>query len=202
MVSRVGFTALVALVALQRLLEVRTSNRHTEALLARGAVEHAPGHFPAMQLIHTGWLVAMVAEVWLLERSFGPVLGAIGLTGLLAGQGLRLWARRTLGERWTVRIFTLPGAPAVTGGPFRYLRHPNYLGVVLEIACLPLVHTAWLTALVFSGLNAALLKVRIAAEERALEQDNEYAAHFAATSRLVPGPGRAAGVGTGGLDHG
>lgn len=200
MVSRVVFTVLVGLVALQRLLEVRTSNRHTEALLARGAVEHAPGHFPAMQLIHTGWLVAMVAEVWLLERSFGPVLCAIGLAGLLAGQGLRLWARRTLGERWTVRILTLPGAPPVTGGPFRYLRHPNYLGVVLEIACLPLMHTAWLTALVFSGLNAALLRVRIAAEERALERDNEYAESFGATSRFIPG--RSAGVGTGRLDHG
>lgn len=166
--SRVLYTLLVLLVAVQRLAELRVSRRNERRLRARGAVEAGAGHYPVMVGLHAAFLVACVVEVRLLGRPFLPLLGVPALGVLLAAQGLRYWTLATLGERWTTRVLVPPGEPLVAAGPFRYLRHPNYLAVVLEILALPLVHTAWLTALVFSLANAALLRVRIEAEERAL----------------------------------
>jgi methyltransferase len=166
--SRALYTLLVAAVGVQRLLELRLARRHMRALLGRGAVEVAPGHYRAMVVLHGAFLACCVLEVWLLQRPFRPVLAA-AMTGLLLmATGLRIWAISTLGERWTTRIVILPGAPLVATGPYRFLRHPNYLAVVMEMAALPLVHGAWLTATVFSAANAALLAVRIPAEEAAL----------------------------------
>lgn len=168
--SRLLYTLLVALVAVQRLAELRVSRRHERALRARGAVEAGAGHYPVMVALHALFLVACAAEVWLLERPFVPWLGWPALAVLLAAQGLRYWTLSTLGERWTTRVLVPPGEPPVTAGPFRFVRHPNYLAVALEIAALPLIHTAWLTALLFSLANAALLRVRIGVEERALSE--------------------------------
>lgn len=176
--SRVLYTLLVALVAVQRLVELRVSKRHERALRARGAVEAGAGHYPVMVALHTLFLAACVAEVWGLGRPFVPWLGGPALAVLLLAQALRYWTISTLGDRWTTRVLVPPGEPPVTGGPFRLLRHPNYLAVALEIAALPLAHSAWLTALLFSLANALLLRVRIGVEERALG--------------LAPGPGGAA----------
>lgn len=166
--SRLLYTVLVLLVAVQRLVELAVSKRHERSLRARGAVEAGAGHYPVMVALHTLFLVSCVAEVWLLGRPFVPWLGWAALAVLAAAQGLRYWTISTLGERWTTRVLVPPGEPLETGGPFRYLRHPNYLAVALEIAALPLVHAAWLTAVVFSFANALLLRVRIGVEERAL----------------------------------
>ena len=163
-----AYIVLVLAVAVQRLAEVRISRRHVRALKASGAVEHAAHQMPVMVALHTMWLAACLAEPLLWSRPIIPTLLMAALAMLLAGQMLRWWARRTLGSRWTVPIITLPGVPRVTNGPFRYLNHPNYLGVVIEIAALPLVHAAYVTALVFTVANALLLIWRIAAEERAL----------------------------------
>lgn len=192
MVTAWAFLGLVALLAVQRLLELRRSARNEAALRARGAVEAAAGQMPWMRALHAAWLVAMPLEVFLLERPFVPLLALVGLVGLVAGQALRRSAIRTLGDRWTVRVLVLPGAPPITDGPFRRFRHPNYLGVILEIAFVPLVHTAWLTALVFSVLNGFLLRARIAAEERALAQASGYEEAFAGRPRfpLFPAPRR------------
>jgi methyltransferase len=166
--SRLLYTLLIAAVALQRLFELRLSARHRRALLARGSTEAAPGHYRAMVLLHAAFLAACPLEVWLLRRSFRPLL-ALAMAVLLAGAtALRVWAIRTLGERWTTRIIVLPGAPLLAGGPYRFLRHPNYLAVATEMAALPLLHGAWLSALVFSAANALVLAVRIPAEEAAL----------------------------------
>jgi methyltransferase len=121
-----------------------------------------------MVALHTLFLVACVAEVWLVGRPFVPWLGWPALAVLAAAQGLRYWTISTLGERWTTRVLVPPGESLVAGGPFRFVRHPNYLAVALEIAALPLVHTAWLTALLFSLANAVLLRARIGVEEKAL----------------------------------
>jgi methyltransferase len=166
--ARSLFTLLVALVALGRGVELVIAERHRRRLLAKGAVETGAGHYPWMVALHAAWLAAAPAEVWLLDRPFLPWLAFPMLALFALATALRWWVIAALGERWTTRILVLPEAPLVTGGPYRFLRHPNYLAVVLELAALPLVHTAWLTALLASAANAALLRVRIAAEERAL----------------------------------
>jgi methyltransferase len=166
--SRILYTLLVAGVGAQRLIELRLARRHQRALLRRGGVEVEPRHYPAMVVLHAAFLLACPLEVWGLRRPFRPGLAAAMAALLAAAQGLRYWAITTLGERWTTRIVCLPGAPPVTGGPYRFLRHPNYLAVAMEMAALPLLHGAWLTAVVFSAADAAVLAVRIQHEEAAL----------------------------------
>lgn len=166
--SRVFYIALVVLVALQRLAELWVSRRNERRLRSRGAVEVGAGHYPWMVALHAAFLASCLAEVWWLDRPFVPALAAIAVAVLVAATGLRVWTLCTLGGRWTTRVLVLPGEALVTGGPYRYLRHPNYLAVVLEVAALPLVHTAWATAIVFSAANAVLLRRRIRVEERAL----------------------------------
>jgi methyltransferase len=179
------FTGFVLLVAVQRLWELRLSSQHEAYLTRLGAIEHAPAQARAMQLLHGAWFVSMLLEVALWQPLARPWLS--GLAGLAfgAGQLLRISAMRSLGKRWTIRIYTLPGAPPVTTGIYRYLRHPNYLGVALEMAALPLLHSAWRTALIFSLANALLLGARIQAEERALSAASGYREAFS-TRRTWP----------------
>jgi len=187
MESRTAYLLLVAVVALVRLGELAWAKRNVARLLRQGAREAAPGHYRWMVLLHTSFLIAAPLEVWLFRRPLiVPLAVAAGLALVLA-MALRFWVLATLGERWTTRILYLPGVPPVTGGPYRYLRHPNYLAVVTEIAALPLIHTAWCTALAFTLLNALLLRVRIRAEEAALREASSYDALFAGKPRLVPG---------------
>lgn len=162
------YIGLVVLVAVQRLLEVRSSRRNEAALKARGGVEHARAQLRVMVVLHGAWLLSSVVEVLLAARPFHPPLALAALAVFLTGQALRRAGRRALGDRWTVTIVTVPNAPLIDAGIFRYLRHPIYLGVALEIASLPLIHSAWLTALVFSVANALVLVWRIRTEEYAL----------------------------------
>jgi len=178
MVSQIFFTIVVVAVALQRLIELQKSETNRHLLLAQGAREHAAAQMPWMAALHASWLIAMVLEVWILRRPFNATLAAVAFVFFLAGQVLRLLAMRDLGERWSARVLTLPGAPPVTRGIYRYLRHPNYIGVVIEIAAMPLLHSAYGTALIFSLLNGLLLHLRIRAEESALKADNNYDAAF------------------------
>ena len=186
MTTQLLFTFLVLAVAAQRIAEVRLSKRHEATLRAEGGYEVGHAHFRWMQALHTSWFVVMLAEVWLLDRPFIPWLFGVALVVTLLGQTLRYAAIRTLGDRWTVTIWVLPDAPPVTGGIYRYVRHPNYLGVILELVAVPLLHTAWLTALVWSLLNAWMLRIRIRAEEAALEDANRYTESFGGTSRFLP----------------
>jgi methyltransferase len=185
--TRLLYTLLVALVAAGRLVELRIAARNRARLLAQGGREVAPGHYRWMVLLHAAFLLSCPLEVWLLGRPFLPALAAVMLLLTVLATGLRYWVIRTLDGRWTTRIVVLPGVPPVVGGPYRWLRHPNYLAVCTEIAALPLVHTAWLTCLVFSALNALVLRVRIRAEERALSEVSSYGEAFAARPRLLPG---------------
>ena len=187
--TRVLYTVLVVLVALGRLAELRVAARNRQRLLAKGGVEVAPGHYPWMVGLHTAFLISCPVEVWLLDRPFVPLLAGAMLFLLLVAAALRWWVISALDGRWTTRIVVLPGVPPVTGGPYRFLRHPNYLAVILEILSLPLIHTAWLTALVFSLSNAWLLRVRIRAEEAGLSRASGYEAAFADRPRLIPGGG-------------
>lgn len=185
-----AYAALVGAVALERLVELGLSTRNRRRLLARGGIERGAGHYPAMVALHSGFLAACVAEVWLLRRPFVPALGFAMLGVLALSMALRYWAIATLGERWNTRIVLVPGEVAVAGGPYRYARHPNYVAVGLEMLALPLVHGAYLTALVGSALNAWLLSVRIAAEERALREHAAYDQALAGRGRFLPGVSR------------
>lgn len=163
------YVVLVAATAVERLAELAVSARNARWSFARGGVESGRGHFPAMVALHSGLLVACVVEAVVAGRPFLPWLGVPMLVLVLAGQGLRWWCVATLGYRWNTRIIVVPGLPLVSGGPYRWLRHPNYVAVVVEGIALPLVHTCWITATCFTVLNAVLLgRFRIPAEERAL----------------------------------
>lgn len=150
-------------VLVQRLLELLWAQRNTRRLLDEGAVEHAPEQYPFFVLLHASWLVAIVFSV----PPETPVNGGwLAVYGVL--QVARLWVMASLGRFWTTRIITLPGAPLVARGPYRFVRHPNYLVVAGEIAVLPLVFELWLVAALFTAANALLLRQRIAAEDAAL----------------------------------
>ncbi len=164
--------AFVALIALQRVLELRLSRRHERALKARGAYERGAVHYPAIVGLHAAWLASVLVEGWLRGAELSPWWPLWG-TLFLVGQALRYRAILSLGERWTTRVMILPGAPLVERGPYKYVRHPNYLAVALELLSAPLVFGAWVTAFLFTLLNAGALAVRIRTEERALREATE-----------------------------
>lgn len=164
----IAYTLFVLAVGVERLAEMVVSKRHLAWALARGGREYGQRHFPPMVALHTALLVGCVAEVWLLDRPFLPWLGWPMVAVVVGTQALRWWCIRTLGPQWNTRVVVVPGMPLVGGGPYRWLRHPNYVAVVLEGIALPLVHSAWITAVVFTLLNAWLLRVRIGTENKAL----------------------------------
>ena len=155
---------ILALVTLQRLGELWLSSRNTRRLLAKGAREHSPGHYPLIVAVHAAWLIAL----WLLALD-RPVDG-FWLAMFVLIELARIWVLASLGQRWTTRIIVLPKTRLVRRGPYRFVDHPNYLVVAAEIAVLPLVFGLWKIALVFSLLNAVILKIRISAENAALRR--------------------------------
>jgi methyltransferase len=154
---------ILALVALQRLVEVAYAERNTRALLARGAVEVGRAHYPLIVLLHGAWLAAIVMAL-----PAGATIHWLPLTAFIALQLARVWVLATLGPYWTTRIITLEGAPLVRKGPYRFVRHPNYLIVVGEIAMLPLAFGEIAVAIAFTVLNALMLAWRIRQEDQAL----------------------------------
>jgi len=155
--------AVLALVALQRLGELPLSIRNTKSLLAQGAVETGAGHYPLIIGLHILWLVSILVFLPHPTPVYWPFLAGFAMLQLL-----RFWVVRSLGIFWTTRIISLPGTPLVTSGPYRYLRHPNYLAVAGEILLLPLAFGEWAVAIIFSIANGAMLAWRIRAEDNAL----------------------------------
>jgi methyltransferase len=182
------YLLLIAAVGLERLVELLITRRNLAWAREHGAREHGHDHYPWMVATHASFLVACPAEVILLDRPFVPLLAGPMLVLLAGAMALRYWAIATLGRRWTTRILVIPSLPVVTGGPYRWLRHPNYLAVVIEVAALPLVHTAWITAVVWSAANALVLRARIKSEEAALRRDSDYERAMAGRRALVPSP--------------
>jgi methyltransferase len=160
------YVLLIAAIAIERVAELIVSKRNLAWAKARGGRERGFGHYPVMVALHSALLVACVVEA--AQRTFVPVLGWTMLAVVLGAQALRWWCIAVLGPRWNTRVIVVPGLPLVDRGPYRWLRHPNYVAVVLEGIALPLVHTAWITAIVFSLLNAMLLSVRIRCENEAM----------------------------------
>ena len=162
-----GAEVILALVTAQRGAELLLSRRNTQRLMARGAVEAAPGHYPLLVAVHASWLIAL----WVFGHN--QTVNPLALAAYLALQGLRAWVMLTLGARWTTGIIVLPHEPLIVRGPYRFLRHPNYVVVAGEIAVLPLMLGLFWIAAIFTVLNAAVLFIRIRAENQALDAFQE-----------------------------
>ena len=184
--SQQTYTLFIVALAAERSFELWLSRRNASWAKRQGGVEYGAEHLAWMKLLHAGFFVGCIAEVWLLSRAFDVWLGAISLCVAVLAQGLRYWAIASLGPRWNVAVIVLPGVPAVATGPYRWLRHPNYVAVVAEGVAVPLVHSAFITAGVFSCLNALLLSVRIRCEERALREHCDYSERLGARARFWP----------------
>ncbi|WP_244928014.1 isoprenylcysteine carboxyl methyltransferase family protein [Nocardioides sp. W7] len=169
MSSEALYTLLVVAVGLERVAELVVSQRHAAWAFAHGGVESGRGHYPVMVLVHTGLLVGCVVEVQVADRAFVPVLGWSMLALVVLAQAVRWWCIAVLGRQWNTRVIVVPGMDLVRAGPYRFLPHPNYVAVAVEGVALPLVHDAWVTAVVFTVANAAVLATRIRVENRALQ---------------------------------
>jgi methyltransferase len=155
-------------VGLERLVELAFAKRNAAWSIARGGKEFGRDHYPAMVSMHALLLVSCIVEVWVLHRPFLGWLGWPMVAVVVASTVVRWWCVTILGKHWNPRLIVIPGAPLVRRGPYRWLHHPNYTAVATEVAALPLVNSAWLTAIVFSLANALVLSVRIRAENAAL----------------------------------
>ena len=164
------FAGLVLLVGLERLVELVVSRRNAAWSKERGGIERGRRHYPVMVVLHAGLLLGALVEVWRHRPDFIPALGWPMLTLVILSQALRWWCISVLGPQWNTRVIVVPGVALVTRGPYRWLSHPNYVAVVIEGLALPLVHSAWITAISFTILNAALLTVRLRVENTALSR--------------------------------
>jgi methyltransferase len=162
------YLILLAAVGVERLAEMVLAQRNLAWSRARGGVEVGAAHYPVMVALHLALLVGCVVEVAVMHRPFIPLLGWPMLALVVAAQVLRWWCITTLGRQWNTRVVVIPGAPRIDGGPYRWFSHPNYVAVAIEGFALPLVHSAWVTALAFTTLNAALLSTRVSVENSAL----------------------------------
>lgn len=162
------YYALLLVVGFERLAELVAAKRHTAWSRARGGVEFGRGHYPVMVALHIGLLAGCLVEPIVGHRAFIPALGWTMIALVLAAQALRWWCISTLGNQWNTRVIVVPDLTLVRSGPYKHWNHPNYVAVVVEGAALPLAGSAWITAVAFTCLNAALLTVRLRCETRAL----------------------------------
>jgi methyltransferase len=183
----IAYLGLLLVVALLRIYELQISRRHQREMIGRGASKVQDPRFRWMVLLHTAVLIGCAGEVVLLHRPFYPVFAAICFAIFLAANAVRWWVIRTLGEHWNVQVMNSTGMGVVTSGPFRYVRHPNYAAVFVEMLALPLIHCAWITAIVGSLAHALVLSQRLATEERVLFSDAQYRAAMSGKPRFVPG---------------
>jgi methyltransferase len=185
--SVIAYLALLLLVGLLRIVELQISRRHQREMVAHGAAKVNDPRFRWMVLLHTGVLVGAAVEVVFLHRPFISVLAAVCFVIFLAANVVRWWVIRTLGEHWNVQIMNSTGLGVITTGPFRYVRHPNYAAVFVEMLVLPLIHTAWITAIAGSLAHIVVLSQRLSTEERVLFSDAQYRAAMAGKPRFLPG---------------
>lgn len=179
------FALLLGATGLMRLVELAVSIRRFRA--RPDDLVQEPRLFPAMALLHAGLVFGPLAEVWLLDRPFLPAVAAVAVALLVLATVLRVWTLSTIGVAWNVRVVQPPPGTIATGGPYRYIRHPNYLCVILELVALPLFHTAWISAIALTLLNGAVLLVRIRTEEAMLMEIDAWREAFADRARLLPG---------------
>ncbi len=183
-ISLLAYLALLGALGTERIAELIISARNARWAFARGATESGTRHYPAMAAFHTLFILSCGAEAIIFGRAFPAVVGWIALGGALCAQGLRYWAVATLGRRWNTRVIVLPNAAPVTSGPYCFMRHPNYLAIVIQMICVPMIYGCWRTTIVFSAGDVIMLRVRIKAEESALGAT--YLDKFSSLPRLIP----------------
>jgi methyltransferase len=181
------YLLLLVVVALLRFYELQISRRHQQEMVAQGATKVNDPRFRWMVLLHTLVLVGAAVEVVFLHRPFYLVFGMICFIIFLGANAVRWWVIRTLGEHWNVQVMNSTGMGVITTGPFRYVRHPNYAAVFVEMLVLPLIHTAWITAIAGSLAHILVLSQRLATEEKVLFSDAHYRATMAGKPRFLPG---------------
>jgi methyltransferase len=186
-VTVIAFLALLVAVAALRVVELQISRRHQVSMIERGASKVAEPRFGWMVALHTAVLVGAGVEVVFLHRPFIPLLAAVMFTIFLAANAVRWWVIRTLGEHWNVQVVDSTRLGVIVTGPFRFVRHPNYAAVFAEMLALPLIHTAWITALAGSIAHVVVLSQRLATEERVLFADPGYRSAMAGKPRFLPG---------------
>lgn len=172
--TRVAYLVLLGVVGVLRLAELRISRRNERSLVARGANMPSDPSFRWMVILHIGVLVGAGVEVWQLQRPLVPVLAATMGVLFLAANGMRWWVIHTLGGHWSVEVVDAGKLGVVNEGPYRFIRHPNYVAVFVEMFALPLIHTAWLTAAVSAPLHWLVLRARLRIEDRTLMANPEY----------------------------
>lgn len=179
------FAAFIGFVIIQRIIELMIARNNEKRMKREGAFEFGQAHYPWMVQMHAGFFLALILEVWLFKKSLSP-FWPILLSLFILAQAGRVWALASLGKYWNTKVIVLPGANVVKKGPYRFIRHPNYAIVTLELIVIPLLFEAYVTAAVFSVLNAIMLSVRIPAEEDALRKLTEYEKMAEARNRFVP----------------
>jgi methyltransferase len=185
--SVIAYLALLLAVGLLRLVELRISKRHQANMVARGAAKVDEPRFRWMVALHTAVLLGAALEVVFLHRPFLPILATAMFLIFLAANAMRWWVIRTLGEHWNVQVMDSTRLGVVTTGPFRFVRHPNYAAVFAEMLALPLIHTAWITAIAGSVAHIAVLAQRLSTEERVLFANPDYRAAMSGKPRFLPG---------------
>lgn len=171
------FIVVISIVIIQRLIELIVASKNEKWMRSQGAFEVGADHYPVMVLMHTGFFVTLLLEVTALDRPLSPIWLVL-LTIFLIAQVMRIWCLTSLGKYWNTKILVLPGADVVKKGPYRWIRHPNYLIVTVELLTLPLLFGAYFTAILFTVLNLWMLSVRIPAEENALKEVTNYKEKF------------------------
>ena len=185
--SVIAFLGLLVVVAVLRVVELQISRKHQGEIIARGAAKVEEPRFRWMVVLHTAVLIGAALEVVLLQRPFIPILAVAAFTIFLAANGVRWWVIRTLGNHWNVQVVDSTSLGVITSGPFRYVRHPNYAAVFVEMLALPLIHTAWITSVVGSLAHVAVLSQRLSTEERVLLANPEYRESMGRKPRFLPG---------------
>lgn len=170
MTSQIFYSIVIALTALERLYEVKVSNRNAKWSFEQGGIEIGKEHFPFMVVLHTGFLIGCVAESWLILREVSALWLGIFLLLTIGCQIFRWWCINSLKEQWNTRVILVPGLKRITAGPYQYFSHPNYMIVAIEGVVLSLFHKAYYSAIIFTLLNAGLMWVRIRTEEKALQE--------------------------------
>jgi len=185
--SVILFVVLLLAVAAMRIFELRISKRHQQDMAARGACKVKDPNFRWMAMFHTLVLITAAVEVVFLRRPFIPVLAFPMIALFILANMVRWWVIRTLGQHWNVQVMDSTKLGVITSGPFRYVRHPNYAAVFVEMIALPLIHTAWITALAGAIAHVVVLALRLSTEERVLFADPDYAAAMSCKPRFIPG---------------
>ena len=186
-ITVIAFLILLVVVAALRIVELQISRRHQNSMMAHGATKVHEPRFRWMVALHTAVLIGAALEVIFLHRPFIPWLAAAMFVLFLAANAVRWWVIRTLGEHWNVQVMDSTRLGVIVSGPFRFVRHPNYAAVFTEMLALPLIHTAWITALAGSLAHIVVLSQRLATEERVLVADPSYRSAMSGKPRFLPG---------------